>query len=520
MGMSIDRKRLAPYIYLLGVLFLIADGVRYILTRQFDTAFQVMLGLFVLGIAAGILLDPARVRRLLSGRQARYGSNALLVSVAVVGIVGVINFLVYQNPKSWDLTEDQKYSLAPETIKILGELKQPVVLKGFYTPNLSGSRDNIRPLLEQYQVHSGGNLTFEFIDPNKNPAAARQYGITKDGSLVVVMGDQTTVVQPVSEQDLTSALVRLANPGSRTVYFLTGHGEHDLTASSETGYSQVAASLKAKNYTVSALNLVQTGKVPDDAKAVVIAGPQLALSADEVKSLQDYQAGGGSLVVLYEPTLTTKIKPGADPLETYLSQTWGISFQDDLVVDFTSTLPLAGLASSYADHPITQRLQGQTTIYPTARSMAITPPSDATKTVTALVNSGKSSWGETDIQKVIDTNQAQYDQGSDYPGPLPVGAVGQDSKTGARIVVFGDSDFADNGYYFSYANGDMLINSIDWAAKQDTLIDLTPKQSTSRFVVPPSVQTLGLVFLVTIILLPGGALGSGLVIWWRRRRRR
>jgi ABC-type uncharacterized transport system involved in gliding motility auxiliary subunit len=66
----------------------------------------------------------------------------------------------------------------------------------------------------------------------------------------------------------------------------------------------------------------------------------------------------------------------------------------------------------------------------------------------------------------------------------------------------------------------MLVNSIDWAAKQDSLIDLTPKQSTSRFVVPPSVETLGLVFLATIILLPGGALGTGLVVWWRRRQRR
>ncbi len=518
--MKLDRKILAPYAYLLGILFLLVAGVRYILTRQFDTTFQVLLGLFLLGIAGGILLDPGRVRRALSGRQARYGSNALLVSLAVLGIIGVVNYLVLQNPKSWDLTEDQQYSLAPETLKILGDLQQPVQLKGFYTPNLSGSRDNARPLLEQYQVHSGGQLTFEFIDPNKNPAAARQYGITKDGSVVVEMGDQTTVVQPVSEQDLTSALVRLANPGSRAVYFLTGHGEHDVTASTDAGYSQVAASLQAKSYTVAPLNLVQTGKVPDDAKAVIVAGPQLAPSADEVNALKTYVDGGGSVVVLYEPTLTTKINPGADPLETYLSQTWGVSFQDDLVVDFTSTLPLAGLASSYADHPITQRLQGQTTIYPTARSVAITTPSDANKTVSALVNSGQSSWGETDIQKVIDTDQAQYDQGADFPGPLAVGAVGQDSKTGARIVVFGDSDFADNGYYFSYANGDMLVNSIDWAAKQDSLIDLTPKQSTSRFVVPPSVQTLGLVFLATIILLPGGALGSGLVIWWQRRRRR
>jgi ABC-type uncharacterized transport system involved in gliding motility auxiliary subunit len=332
MGMNLDRSRLAPYTYLVGLFFLVAAGVRYILTRQFDTTFQVTLGLFVLGIAGGILLDPGRVRRLLSGRQARYGSNALLVSLAVLGIIGVVNYLIYQNPKSWDLTEDQQYSLAPETVKILDELDQPVQLKGFYTPSLSGARDNIRPLLEQYQVNSGGKLTFEFIDPDKNPAAVRQYGVTKDASIVVVMGDQTTVVQPVSEQDLTSALIRLANPGNRVVYFLTGHGEHDTASSTDTGYSQVAASLKAKNYTVTALNLLQSGKVPEDAQAVVIAGPQLALSSDEVKMLQDYQAGGGSLVVLYEPSVSIKISATDDPLQSYLEQTWGISFQDDLIV--------------------------------------------------------------------------------------------------------------------------------------------------------------------------------------------
>jgi ABC-type uncharacterized transport system involved in gliding motility auxiliary subunit len=520
MGMNLDRSRLAPYTYLVGLFFLVAAGVRYILTRQFDTTFQVTLGLFVLGIAGGILLDPGRVRRLLSGRQARYGSNALLVSLAVLGIIGVVNYLIYQNPKSWDLTEDQQYSLAPETVKILDELDQPVQLKGFYTPSLSGARDNIRPLLEQYQVNSGGKLTFEFIDPDKNPAAVRQYGVTKDASIVVVMGDQTTVVQPVSEQDLTSALIRLANPGNRVVYFLTGHGEHDTASSTDTGYSQVAASLKAKNYTVTALNLLQSGKVPEDAQAVVIAGPQLALSSDEVKMLQDYQAGGGSLVVLYEPSVSTKISATDDPLQSYLEQTWGISFQDDLIVDFSSTLPLAGLASSYANHPITQRLQGQTTFYPTARSLAITTASAASRSVTALVNTSQGAWGETNIQMVVDSNQAQFDEGSDFPGPLAVGAVGQDSSSGSRLVVFGDSDFADNSYYFNYANGDLLINSIDWAAKQDALIDLTPKQSTSRFVAPPSIRMLGLVFLVTIILLPGGALGTGVIVWWQRRRRR
>jgi ABC-type uncharacterized transport system involved in gliding motility auxiliary subunit len=519
MGMTFDRQRLAPYAYFAGLAFLLADGVRYILTRQTDVIFQVGLGLFVLGLAGGMLLDPARVRGFLSGRQARYGSNALLMSLAVIGIAAVVNYFVAQNPKSWDLTEDQQYSLAPETIKTLEQLSQPVQFKGFYTSSLSSSRDSIRPLLEQYQAHSQGKLSFDFTDPNQNPAAARQYGVTKDGSIVVIMGDQNTVVQPVNEQELTSALVRVSNPGTRTIYFLTGHGEHDIAATGDTGYSQLQASLQAKNYTVSALNLLSSAKVPDDANAVVIAGPQLPLSADEVKMLDDYQAKGGSLVVLYEPSLTSKIKTETDPLAADLSKSWGIELQDDLVVDFSSALPLAGLASSYANHPITQRLQGQTTVYPTARSLAVNPPADTNRSVSVLVNSTPAAWGETDIQKVIDSDQAQYDQGADFPGPLPVGVVGTDSSTGARIVVFGDSDFADNTYYFNYADGDMLVNSIDWAAKQDTLIDLTPKQSTSRFVAPPSVETLGLVFLATVVLLPGGALALGVGVWWQRRRR-
>ncbi len=336
---------------------------------------------------------------------------------------------------------------------------------------------------------------------------------------MVVMADQTTVVQPVNEQELTSALVRVSNPGTRTLYFLTGHGEHDVTLADDTGYSQLEASLQAKNYTVSALNLLSLAQVPEDANAVIIAGPQLPLSVDEVKMLDDYQAKGGSLVVLYEPSLTSQIKPGSDPLAADLVQAWGIDLQDDLVVDFSSALPLAGLASSYADHPITQRLQGQTTVYPTARSLSVGTAENASRSVTVLVNSSQASWGETDIQKVIDSDQAQYDEGADFPGPLPVGVVGVNSATGARIVVFGDSEFADNAYYFNYADGDMLVNSIDWAAKQDTLIDLTPKQSTSKFVAPPSVETLGLVFLLTIVLLPGGVLALGVGVWWQRRRR-
>lgn len=517
--MTFDRQHTSIYAYILAAVFLVAALVRFTLTRQADIYFQGGVGLFVVGLAAGILLDPSRARALLTGRQARYGSNALLLTVAVLGILVVANYLAYQNPKSWDLTADQQYTLAPETIKILNELPQKVMLEGFYTPNLASSRDNIRPLLEQYKSNSGGKLDFEFIDPNKNPAAAAKYGVTTDGSVVAIMGASSEVVRPVSEQELTSALVRLAHPGQRTVYFLTGHGEHDLTSTDPTGYSQLDATLKSKNYTVNTLNLISQGGVPKDALAVIVAGPQLPLSVDEVSMLQDYESGGGSLVVLYEPSTSTKIVSGADPLANYLSAKWGVTMNNDLVVDMSSALPLAGIASTYANHPITQKLQNVITYFPTARSLAIATPTDTNRSVTPLVQTGDNSWGETDFAAVANNQQAKFDSGSDFKGPLDIAVVGQDSKSGARLVVFGDSDFAANNDYFGYGNGDLLVNSIDWAAGQESLINLTPKQQTSRFVVPPSVETLGLIFLLTIVVMPGAVLVWGISTWWRRRRR-
>ncbi len=106
----------------------------------------------------------------------------------------------------------------------------------------------------------------------------------------------------------------------------------------------------------------------------------------------------------------------------------------------------------------------------------------------------------------------------DTLGPLTVGMVGEDGATQARLVVLGDSDFASNAEFYNYANGDLLVNSIDWAARQEALISLTPKQSTPRFVTPPTTQAVGLIFLLTVLVIPGAVIAAGVSVWIRRRR--
>ena len=61
------------------------------------TAFWVSLALIVIGIAVYGILLPDRVRRFFTGRQARYGSNSLILILAVVSILFILNLLAYNN---------------------------------------------------------------------------------------------------------------------------------------------------------------------------------------------------------------------------------------------------------------------------------------------------------------------------------------------------------------------------------------------------------------------------------------
>jgi len=519
MALKLDRRRAAAITYLAGPVFLLAAAVKYVLQLQFDPWVQGGLAAGVICLAAGVLLDPDRWRKALAGRQARYGSNALVLGLAFLGILVVLNVVAFNNPQRIDLTEDREYSLSPESLLLLEELGQPTVIKGFYTPENSASRERIRPLLDEYQSRSDGRVTFEFIDPRANPLAADQYGITRDGSMAVVMGVASQLVEFPGERDITSAIVKLMNPESRVVYFLDGHGERQLEATDNTGLSQLKDSLESKNYSVASLNLPVEGQIPQDALVLIIAGPTAGLSGEEVALLQGYLDSGGALIALQDPA---RQQAEGDALDAYLEQGWGIRLRDDFVVDLASLYPFNAQSATYGTHPITERLDGTglNTVYPAARSLELLETAEpGSRTVTRLVETSDRSWGEKDFEAIASGADIGFDEGVESAGPLVVAAAVEDLGTGARLVVVGDSDFAANNDFFNAGNGDLMVNSVDWAAKQEQLISITPKETTQRVVVPGTRQTVVLLLLLTVVVIPGGVVAAGASVWWSRRKR-
>jgi ABC-type uncharacterized transport system involved in gliding motility auxiliary subunit len=508
--------RYAPLgLYISGLAAIVSAGL-YIVFHTFNLALEISLGFIIIGMAIFILLDPEKARVAITGRQARYGSNAFVLSVAVFGILVVINYLVYKNPYRWDLTQDKTHTLAVETINTLKTLSQPVKVEAFFTTNLP--TDTAKTLLDSYKYNGQGKFDYTFIDPNSNPAAATAANITQDGTVVLTMGTHKEVVTTVDEQDLTSALLRLINPGEKDIYFLIGDGEFDTTATSgNEAYSLIDTTLKNKNYTVNTLNLVSTPKIPDKTLAIIIAGPQKPLSANEVTLLKGYLDKGGSVIYFAESPFVTNTIGVKDPLADYLATSWGIKLGVDVVIDPNVNPKYVAVESTYGNHAITNKLNNAVSIYPTARSIEVgTVPSTVTQTI--LVQTAANAWGETDYTSVQAQTESP-DPSKDNMGPVTLAMAATDSTTNARLVVVGDAEFASDQFFSQYANGDFAANAVDWAAQQESQISLTPKQTTSRFMAPPEAYVMNLILLGAVFVLPGAIIVAGILTWVQRRRR-
>lgn len=486
-------------------------------TDTLKQALYISIGVLVIGLAAYAIMAPDSIRRFLTGRQARYGSNSLIVTLAFVGIIFVVNMLAFQNPDflsaPWDMTEDKSNTLAPETLQALATLPEKVSATAFYTQNIDPS--SARDLLTKFKNNSNGKFDFTFVDPDLDPVAAREAGITGDGKIVLQLGKTKEIASSANETELTRALIRVISPEARVVYFLQGHGEAPLEANGQVSFSSAKASLEGKNYTVNTLNLIAENKVPADAQAIIIAGPKKPLTQTEVDLLKKYVDGGGALVVMEDPVILTEFGDASDPLADYLVKDWGIKLNNDVVIDLVNTQnPLLAVSSQIGKHAITQNMN-YIVILPQARSVSITGQIENV-TQTPLFMTTQQSWGETELKQ---NEQPNFDPQKDNPGPLDLAVAGENTTTKGRVVVFGNSLFASDEGFKSYGNSDMFINSVDWSAEQENLINITPREHTPRTMKQIPNLNFIIMIILSVLVLPGFVVFAGISSWLARRRK-
>ncbi len=346
-----------------------------------------------------------------------------------------------------------------------------------------------------------------------------ELGITGDGKILLQIGENHEIVTFASERELTSGLVRLLNPERPVLYFLTGEGEHNTENAGETSYTRVRQVLENKNYVVNTLNLQAENAIPEDARVIVVAGALVPLTEDSLALIKDYMENGGSLLALSNPVPLTELGEKPDPLAEYLNSDWGITLNNDIVVDTNSpSSPFFAVSAQYAAHPVTDKMQGIAVIFPYSRSITI--DNENTEVFpTALVLTIDQSWGETDYSAIDQQQALSFDEGADQPGPMILAAAAENSTVESRVVVFGSSFFAQDENFDFSGNGDMFVNAIDWVTEQESLIGITENNATVRTFNPPGSLQFILTVVGAVCILPLAIITAGFYAWVLRRRR-
>jgi len=203
-------------------------------------------------------------------------------------------------------------------------------------------------------------------------------------------------------------------------------------------------------------------------------------------------------------------------LAKYLASDWGITLEEDIIIDLNSQQPLNAISASANPHPITQNLSGNyIVIMPQARSLSVQSTIEGI-TQTPLLLTSPNSWGEKNFTNAEGT-QISFDP-EDLPGPLAMAVAGENTTTKGRVVVFGNSVFASDQGFDAYGNGNIFINSVDWAAEQENLINITPNTPKTRTFTPPSQLQWIVILLGSVLLIPGLIIGAGISTWLSRRR--
>ncbi|MBF2099370.1 MAG: Gldg family protein, partial [Gloeomargaritaceae cyanobacterium C42_A2020_066] len=202
-------------------------------------------------------------------RSLEAGGNALIKILALVVILAAVNFLAVQSGLQVDLTGAQRFSLAPESKKLVQGLQQPVEVLIFDKQINAEARQ----LLELYQ-RENPKFQFRVVDPQSDPATAQKFEVRGFGEVhLESQGRQERLREALSESSLANALVRLTQPSQGKVVYVQGHGERPAEPG-QRGYSQAIQALEGRNFTLQPQVLAETPNLPQGTKVVVVAGPQ------------------------------------------------------------------------------------------------------------------------------------------------------------------------------------------------------------------------------------------------------
>ncbi len=474
----------------------------------------------------------------------RIGIQVLLVSLTVLAVVVMLNYLSRDYSLRFHLSSHTRVQLAPRTVNFVRSVTNNVKVILYYDKN-DVLYSTITELLNEYH-ETNRKITVQIVDYLRDPAVAQKVkadyhlGANTDKDLVIfdcegrykMMNGKalaeyaTESVQVAGETEprfrsrpvsfrgeimFTSMLLAVTNPKPLNAYFLTGDGEHAIESTDDVdGYLKFASELRQNYIQVRTLSLLGTNTVPLDCHLLIIAGPAAVIPDSVLEKIDQYLAQGGRLLAMFRFE-ASKREIG---LERVLAR-WGVDVGRNIVRDPDNTKSGPDvIVGSFARHPVVNPLGSESRLHfvlprTVGRLKSASQTADAPN-VQELAFSGPKSFLGDDVM-----------HRQSYPLMVAVekGAIkGVVTERGTtRMLIVGDSIFLTNHQIESASNRDFAGYALNWLLDRPQLLQgVGPKSLTDyRLVMTP--RQLQRAQLLLLAAMPGAILLVGGLVWVRRK---
>ena len=475
--------------------------------------------------------------------------NLILQAILFLTLFAGLNYVALSNAWRFDLTQNRRHSLSPETRAYLSQLDRNVhvivtISSDGATEELQQAFRDISGLLREYgyltRNNPRGRIEVRYLDVYQNRREAESLQLETPNQVILIsennrrtltLGDfyETKDMKRAAfrgESILTAALLDVSSPEKKKIYFLSGHNEMRIDGvDPRRGLSALRDELRQRNFDVRVLDLTLDHKVPDDAALVVLAAPQGRLQPFEEEVLRNYlTTRAGRLILMLEPG----VPHGLDNLLF----DWGVIVYDDLIIDLNpqsvtenSDLRLWRFKQNDPSH-ITDNIynNGMSVIVGGTRSVSdeLGRSADDGLSVRKLVATSPDAWGERNYR--VRTVLPAYTPGQDLKGELGVMVISERLKPanlplsvkGGRLAVFGTADLVTNSRIINVGNLNLFLATVYWAVDRDTQLNI-PVRPIQKFQLALSAEELTRLRLVLLLGLPGCVALLGLIVYWTRR---
>jgi ABC-2 type transport system permease protein len=457
----------------------------------------------------------------------------ILIILLVVSLGVMVTLITEQLEDTlglhWDLTSNQVYSIGDATRSSLAALDKRI---NIYTVYPQGEEDRtIGELLKHYKMASG-YIEVKNIDPISTPLFLNQFESEdeeiENNDIIVTLADDETNFRVIkaenlyewnldkdklyatglaAEQRITSAIVSLMGGKQHVAYFMEGHKEMDINA-----LYYLKGTLDNDEYDVDSYHLVYNDKHLSEGDCVIFVAPLSDLTDEEYGILSEFLSNGGRAVFMINP-----MAPELPNFEKVLSG-FGLTLGRDMIVE--------GDSSHYYNNPVILRPDildasaismikeaGSSVVMSRCRSVGISEVEDV-KSYPLLTTTSQSYGKVNPLTETLDREEGDTD------GPFVLAAAAENTRTGARVVLYGSTDFISSLDNAKFAgNLTAFMGAVSWSSGKGASVVIKPKTLTNpKLEVSSQTQSMLLITLVAVVL-PAAVIISGIIVWRRRVRR-